>query len=688
MSKQLTEEQASQILRWNHRARDSEYLEALRNEAKQNRGGYYGDIWSDEDRRYYRSKGIEPVSVNRIKPIIKTAIGIYLQNQQDIKVIGKKGVMSYAVQAWNSIFKDAEEKSDSQEVYTNCFTYGCVDKVGYLKYETNPYKTVNGQPKFKALTVLDVDYDPTSKLYNLNEDARYVIEKEWMYKDEAQMLYPEIRVGRKEEILKYTVSTAVEALAGWMEKQSLGGTSYDSDETNDRIDEVDVTLRDMDRVLIRTMWWKELIKGYLVTDPDSKETRFTKKQEDLEIFKEAGYEVKVIPAYRLYKTVLYNNQILQTVVDPLGEEISDFPIFRFSPLFYDGKNIGMVDNLLSLQREENINRTQINVYLNSMNNSGYLVAGGSEPNKQSLAENATKDDVIIDESYYDGKVEKIPLTPYPAGIAINANDYDQAMKAVSGISDAAMGGANVEESGRAIYLRTQQNRTQFQEILDNFFRTLKLFGTFVFNYIRINKIYTEMEIYNIIKESDLIDPELMQKAEGILMRQTGNISLPQPQLPAPVDPQMMAMIRPEDQAGMLQQIQQGTEASMEYLKQYPRIQKNYEDMLKEIAVESLMDQIFSEELADYVIEVTISPHAPSESLATFAQLIDINNALGGGVIPPDILIESSIVPASTKRDIKARMAGAMGTGGMALPAMAAMNNTGNVVDQMKKTEQF
>ena len=685
----LSQNQQNQLLLWVSRARDSEYLEMLRTEAKSNRTFYYGDQWTAEEKAYYKDRKVSPVTVNRIKPIIKTSVGIYLQNQQDIKLVGNKQTTAYSVQIWNYVFKNAEQKMGSQKKYTRCFSYGLVDKVSYLKYETNPYKTVNGEPELKVLNVFDVDYDPTSKNYDLNKDARYVIEKEWLFKDEALVMYPAIQIGKdKDKVLRindYGAQKAVEMLSNWSANQYGGGSSYDSDETNDRSDEIDVHLRDIDRVLIRTVWWKELVEGYIVASQDG-EKRFTKDKKEMKSFKDYGFKVTPIKAYKLHKTVVYNNQILETEEDPLGKDITDFPIFRFSPLYYDGKNIGMVDNLISLNREENINRTQVSVYLNAMNNSGYTTMGGSETSKQELAENASKDDVIIDKKQFGGEVEKIRPNPFPVGFQMNADAYDRDIKAVSGISDAAMGGGSNEESGRAIFLRTQQNRTQFQDILDNFFNTLEALGTFMFEYLRKNDIYTDWEIKQIVKESDIIDPELMQKADDMLKEQTGGIGLPEPTLPPPPNPEMMTMVQPQDKAQVMQQMQQGIQASKDYIEQYGKLKRNYDETVKQVAIEWLFEQLKSDEFADYSVEVTVSPHAASEALSIFAQMIDLNNAAGGGVIPPDILVEASIIPPSMKQSIKSRFQMAAGGGGMEL--MGAENNAGNIVDQMKKTEQL
>ena len=85
------------------------------------------------------------------------------------------------------------------------------------------------------------------------------------------------------------------------------------------------------------------------------------------------FETKPHTAYILHKTTVINNIILNDVTNPFGEDITDLPLFRYSPYWHDGKAAGHLDDIISLNKEENIHRTQTIKILNSVADSGWIV---------------------------------------------------------------------------------------------------------------------------------------------------------------------------------------------------------------------------------------------------------------------------------------------------------------------------
>lgn len=667
----ITEKQKAQVIEWIDDAKNSTLLETLRSEARANRDFYEGKQWDANDYNYYKYKGVEPITVNRIKPIVKTALGIYLQNKQDIRVISNNTASGYAAGVANKVLKNAEQKSGSQKKYERLFMYGSVDKVAYLKYETNPYKTENGQPALRVLTVFEVDYDPACKSYSLNDGCRYIVEKEWIDKDEAEMLY-------SSSAFKRTTNSRdprVELISMFTNVDS--GTSI-QDKMYDDENEIDTTIREKNKVMVRHVWWKELIEGYIVSDGKIK--KYTKDKVVADQLEDAGYEVETVPDYKLHKTTVYNNEVIATKEEPLGKDVNAFPFFRYSPLYYDGANIGIIDNLLSLNSEENHYRTLVQKYLANTINNGFIVGGGTPEAIKELSDNAGRDDIVIDKRKYGNDIEQINPGPFPVSFQMQANEYDNLIKSVSGISDSMLGTDSSEQSGRAIYLRTQQNKIQFQEILENLFTTIQEYGSFLLNYIITNEVYTDDEVIKIVDEADMIDPALMQRANDMLFKYTGGIQLTRPNIPAPPSPELMAMIRMEDKPQVINQIQMGTKAAQEYAEQYPRLQKNFENTVRMMAKRWLLEQYRSEDFKNYSVEVVTSPHAPTEAMAVFAQAIDLNNAVGGGAIPLNVLADLSILPDRTKQEIKQNA--------MVMPQGMQMNNTNNIMGQMAATGQM
>jgi len=638
---------ASQCLEFIRHAESSQKLQDRKDRAVLNQDFLRGIQWTKDEWDYYKTRGVKPHTINRCLPTILVLCGMQSQNSQQIKVRPRKGATEGSANIYTELIKHTEDLSSDEGgeyVYSRLFKRGVVDGDSYIRADIDKDRNPNGQITFKVRSTCDIDVDPTANEYNVNASAKYVIDKSWVDKDYLKNKYGS------------AIDKAVE--------QGVG-ISDDGQDSNGvlafLLDDADIDTGDRDgdeqykkfRYRIREVFWKEQIKGLLVIDHQTGKRKIETKKIDI-LERKAGKSTRFTirkVTQRLHQTIMLGRFVLDDVENPFGETISDYPIFRFSPHFDNGYCFGVLDNIISLNREENIARTQYTRLLNQTVNSGFKVGGGTKKKKRELANYGSVEGAVIDESDYGGKVDKFQPNIPSTGHMINAEQFEGDVKQVSGIDNATLGyDSGKAESGRAIYLKQKQGQITTEAIFKNFYSTLQSFGKFILNTIRAMQIYTDDEIKAVVSESSLLTEANLTAAKNELELKIG-AGLPEPMQPN-VDPQqVLQMTRPADRLAVMQTIKAGMESAQIYLKHYPMLRDQWDKVIKGYAVRLQMEDLKKNETVEYGVKVDLSPTAPTVRLSNYLELSEIQDKYG--LVPPDLLIDSTDL--TNKDEIKERL---------------------------------
>ncbi|HUV63536.1 MAG TPA: hypothetical protein VMW24_06525 [Sedimentisphaerales bacterium] len=620
------------------------------------RGGKHQ--WSEEEYEAYTSKGVTPITINRCKPVLKALLGMYLQGKQEVAVSPRRGGTAVVGQVHTELLKHTQDVSYADYVYAQVFMRGGIDTEAYLKLNIDRGENVNGQPKIQGLSLLQVDVDRNATEYDLNESAKYVIENEWMDQDEVKALWPhrekEIEVGVSQ--IDDLDGKPEERLATWMASDSTG-----CDDDLDADTQIpDQELLKQYRYMVRRVFWKEVKPQIIVADRQGQQPT-VKIEDEKKIAKltrkakrSVRYLIVNVVKKVLHETVMLGETMLEDTPNPLGDNVSDYPIVRYSPMWDSGYAVGVLDDVVDLNKEENIHRTQTVRILNQTANSGFVV--GSANDKKWLA--ALKKfgsvmGIVIPKDKFGGSVEKITPNQLPAGHFTMAKQFEQDVKRVSGVDDASQGyGTSQSESGRAINLKMTQNRMSNEPFFDNFYRTLEIFGNLLMHVQLNNEFYTNDEIWAIVDESSLIDSKLMAQAR-FKLQSTYAFNLPQPMMPPPMDPAGMQFVKPQDRIRVMDTMRQGVEGARQYAQAYPQMSETWDQAVKASAIESLLKKL-REDKGMYGVKVTISPSAPTERMAQFMQ-VDALMSKYGQLIPPDVFIDLTDLPEAKREQIKMRL---------------------------------
>lgn len=576
------------------------------NRAGLNRDYHRGAQWTEEEEKQYKAKGVTPITINHILPIINAISGLQRQNRQDVKVRARKGGASAVAGVLTELMKHTFDLSDGQDIAALSFNHGIITSEDYLKLNLDKGVSPNGQIEFTRHSCFEVLPDPDAKEYDLNKSAKFVIHRYWQDKDEIAAIYD---LDSAREIVS---ADKVDDLMNYFYGEEL--TSGDDIESLKKF-----------RSLIYEVWWKEKEKALLWLDKELATSKLLTKEKDIRQAKKSvdympeRFEIVNKVKTTLHKSVLNANKLLEDVINPFGEDITLFPFVRFSPYWSDGYSFGVIDNLIGPQTEENINRTQATRILNQTSNTGWIVKSVNSVYKKFLQSFGSLAGIVVEKDKCGGEAERIMPKPLSTGHVALAQQSVTDLKEISSANDALQGyNTGKVESGVALDLKRRQGAMSLQPIMDNFNWSLKILGKMVTLFIRKLKIYTPEEIRAVIDESNLIDAEAMQEAE-----QRFRLRPLPPYVPPQPDPQRMLMLNPLDQLKVKRAFEQSTMRSQNEIKRFPKIMRNYDQLIRREAQEILFRKMTDDIVGDYGITVTLSPEAPTIQIANMLELAEI-----------------------------------------------------------------
>jgi hypothetical protein len=608
-------------------------LRNRRDQAQVNQDFERGDQWTAEEWDVYKSKGVDPVTVNECRPAVKGIVGMQLQDQQEIKVRPRKNSTETSAAVYTELLNHTQDLAYSDYKYTELFHQGMSDPEAFIAVHIDKRVNINGQPKLKVYGQNDVDVDPNNHTYDISgnegehEGAEFVILKDWVPIEWLEKKYPDKVDGITNATAvdpagETNMNSLVERIAAWA--VDSGTMFVDDDEFGN--DDNDKTLRDRYRYRMYTVYWRETVNAAYVSD---RQTGLTKRFTGKEAArfgrlskKSQRFEVENDVGKRLHKTVTLGNVMqLETQADPFGEQISDYPVFRFSTFWKDGKASAFLDDIIQLNREKNIHRTQGIKILNGTANTGFIVGGGSKPALAQLANYGQVDGIVLNKKDYGDSITPLQPKTLPAAHYTYDQTFSSDLERVSGIDETSKGlTGDRNQSGRAKAIQDNSNKRASGMIIShNFYHTLELLGNFLLKVIRFNDVYTVAEIRQVVSESTLIDKRLMDKARRKLELRTG-ARLPEPKVLPPITPEFMAGVRPEDQTEVLETVQAGSQAATDYMKEYPRLVQEFDDVIKEEAIDMLMEELKDDGVAEYGISVGLSPSTPTAKLSALASV--------------------------------------------------------------------
>jgi len=594
-----------------------------------------GAQWTEEEYDRYRAVGVEPIMINRCLAMIKALDGLFVENQQDITAVPRKGAKNTSARVLTEIIKHAQDVGGFYAVAANTFRKGNIQTAGYIGIDIDKTKSANGQICFQSYGFFDVMPDPDCRDYDLDKPevgAKYVIVRKWIDKEALAAIWEDI-------------GEAPSAGSGGMEAYIAAVTQRSRFYTEEEM---------MYRWPVYTVWWKEYVEGLLVTDKQTGQTRVVK--DDLKKIRKLAknsqrFEIEPVAATVLHKSTVINGKMLEDKPDPLSPKVDFFPIVRYVPIFREDFERGILDDVTSINYEENLRRTQVNRLLILTANAGWIVGDTTDQAAKAELQNfGSIPGFIADKSKFGGSIEKIKPNEIP-GDFILAKQSATDIKEVTGLNAAMQGydEGTKNEPGVVLEMRRKQGITANSGLFDNFNTTLELLGNKILAILDAEDIYTEDEIRSIINESDLIDEEMMQKAEQIIAGKIAGTTLKPPVMPQPIPEQVMLSLPMDQMVEAYQAMETGIKGAQLYAQRYPALKEKFDEAKRELAIRLFLQDLYSSEVTQYGIKITLSPNTPTARMSMSQRLMAIQDKYG--FVPFEILAEYLDVPPEVRARI-------------------------------------
>lgn len=592
-----------------------------------------GKQWDDDSKQKLLDIGVQPLTINKIRPNVFLLTGMESQNRTDYRAFPKGEEDSLKAEVTTILLKHVMDVSDGEFKQSEQFEEGLMAGECYLEpFLDYTYSLINPELHFKKVSATQIYSSPGFQEYDMS-DAKYQCKfSPDLTKDQILELFPE-----EEKRLDDMPTTKID-VEGWDNlknalphhqktdyAQKNQGTSlaggFAEEKTYDLLE----------------YYYKKYVKKPLIIDMKLKRMQEAEDEEMAKAYVDtanmtvpgsAMLTSRRVP--EIWMAAVIGNDIIsddRAWFYPRWKSWPFIPYFTYrstaavkdAELLVQGIARGMKD----LNRDYNKRRTQELRHVNQSANSGWQMEEGAVTDEQE--ENMKKfggsPGVIIKNKPGKPPPTKIVPSPYPAAHGAMAAERTQEMKESSGINADMLAMQEGQSSGRAILLRQKQGLVMVQKIFDNNSRTKKILGRFILS--QLGEVFDVETAMKVIGEDLLLKHFGQPVMQPMIDPMTGGPAVD----PMTGQPAMQPVMGPDGKP-QLQMIPEAQQAAVE-----------------------MINRILNDpELAKYDISVGEGIYAETAKAGNYLEIMGMVEK--GLPVPPDVIVEESSLNASSKDRIK------------------------------------
>jgi len=472
-----------------------------------------GDQWDEKDKGVLTKAGKPALTLNKIQPLIFLISGTQRQNRSDFKAFPIGEEDSIKADAVTFLLKDMVRYCDGEYKLSEAFEDGIICGEGWIEpYIDYSDDLINGNLKFRKRMPVNVFRDPASKEYD-NSDAKFlIVETPNISLDQLIELFPD----KEEDLKELPINTKPSTSGGKINEYDRDYPRVGEYRKNESLSKEYAEQLPYQMIEYHHYEYRSV---FLLANPHNQQLpvqKFNSKKEAdaayaeaIEVLGEGNEEsVKIVKRYiPVPRVKIVVNEIeIDDFESPFYPRYKKIPVFSFyahwlqAPIDkHELLTQGIVNSLKDPQTEINKRRSQELHHLNSSTNSGWLSRKrGGIVNKGQVEKYGASSGFILE--YEKEKPERIFPMPLSTGHEQLAQLANADIKEISGINtDLLAQNDKASSSGRAIHLRQQQGIMMIQRILDNFSRTKREMGRFLIS--QIGEVYDMKKAKRAIGES-------------------------------------------------------------------------------------------------------------------------------------------------------------------------------------------
>lgn len=623
-------------------------------EAEQDFEFSLGQQWEDGDVDKLEKAGVKALTINKIRPKIFLLTGLESQNRSDFLAFPEGGEDTIEAEISTRLLKNVMKRSQGDYKVSEQFEDGLTCGEGFIEpYQDYTKDMLSAELQFKKMDFDQIFPEPGCKEYDMS-DARYVCKLTTdLTKDEILEFYP----GKESVIEKMIDNKKSGTISLGFEAENKGKSHFQKRDYG--AGQVPGNSEGMKEPLYDHLdyYYKKWIPKYYVADRKLRTIKEFPSKENanqyvetvnnppgLPILDQVGQpiademgqpmtqpqEPQVMPDGKPIAAVIekHEPEIWHcTIVGECDEFLQEpqrawfypkWKSYHFMPFFAyrstqpikkrELKVQGIVRMGKDLQIDLNKRATQELRHLNQSANSGWQCDDDTLTPAQEAAYKSfgSAPGILLKHKADKPAPIKILPTPISSGHEILVERRSQDLKEVLGInSDLLNSQEGGQDSGRAIYLRQKQGLVMVQRVFDNLSHTKRLLGRFILS--QLGEVYDIDSAVRVVGEAFL--QESFQKPKVI--------PTPMGEVPA-------------------QNPSQPGELVMEFDQQ---------------AAVMAMQKVLTDTQSG-VYDVSIGEGANNETIK-FANYMTLLDMAGKGIpIPPDVLVEESMLSSAHKEKIR------------------------------------
>jgi len=417
-----------------------------------------GKQWNDADLARLKQKGISPLTINRVFPILNLLHGHYILNQTDIVAKGRTKDDNELGQVMSEGIQFVSDQSKGPQRMSRAFKHQITTGFGCLGigYHNDPRKekiTITSYPWY------GVWWDPYASPWMDKDDCRYVFSAEWTDLEQLVALFP-----NKEKEIKDRYATL-----------SLNSFVPDVYDEGSQVEEYKKYLssgnwvsNDANRQRVRPieMWYTKIDKGFFAIMPNGRVI-------DLDTLENDNVQYQIIMQSKEVVTANVKKMRVATFLDTLLLQDCASPYihdeFPFVPFvgYEDRYNLpfGVVQQVKEQQVEVNKRRSMA---LSLLSSRRIKMEKGAAEDENRVYEEANRQDGFI--VMKKGKLGAIEIEEM-ANLAPTQMDMlqhsEREIQEISGANDDSLGYDSPSRSGVALEQKKQSSATITASLLEN-----------------------------------------------------------------------------------------------------------------------------------------------------------------------------------------------------------------------------
>lgn len=457
-------------------ARDNGHTDYL-TKAKKCDDYFCGLQWEESVRKKLESQGKPVLTINLILATMATVMGERIENKADISFLPFKNGVAETAEALAKVYMQVAYANKMEWLEGDVADDGFITGRGYFDCRIGFDDQMKGEVDISYLNPKNVVIDPDAESYD-PEDWKEVFVTKWMTADEIETQYnkadADILRARGDTDFTYNFDFVEARPSGFGGDSRFNAPSDDPDKNS---------TRRMYRVLERQ--FKKLRKSQHFIDPQTGDTRPVPDNWEPDRVQSVLVSFGWRTIERVTEQIRWRVTVDNLVLHDEWSPYKYFTVIPYFPFFLRGKTIGLVENLLSPQEQLNKASSQELHVVNTTANSGYKVKTGSLVNMdtEELEQRGGETGIVLEMDDINN-IEKINPNTVPTGLERIAQNSEQHMKNISGVSDSKRGFDRADVAAKAIQAKQAAGSVNLAKPMDNLTRTRHILASRVLNLVQ------------------------------------------------------------------------------------------------------------------------------------------------------------------------------------------------------------